>query len=53
MTRDVINDKEVKATALPKFSDMLTLSLPRGVDYAHPLVLPHLKFTMITPMNDI
>ena len=41
--RGVINCKSGKDAALPKFSDMLTLSLPRGADYAHPLALPHLK----------
>ena len=43
-SRGVINDKAGKAAALPKFSDMLTLSLPRGTDYVTPLALPHLKF---------
>ena len=43
--RGIINGKAGKAAALPKFSDTLTLSLPRGADYtAHPLALPHLKF---------
>ena len=36
--------------ALPKFSDMLTLSQPEGggADHAYPLALPHLKFSVIT-----
>ena len=34
MIRGVINGKAGKAAALPKFSDTLTLSQPRG---AHPL----------------
>ena len=34
--RGVINGKAGKAAALPKFSDMLTLSQPGGADYAHP-----------------
>ena len=33
--RGVINGKAGKAAALPKFSDTLTLSQPRGADYAH------------------
>ena len=37
--RGVINGKAGKAAALPKFSDMLTLSQPGGADYAHPLTL--------------
>ena len=37
--RGVINGKAGKAAALPKFSDTLTLSQPRGADYAHPLDL--------------
>ena len=41
--RGVINGKAGKAAALPKFSDMLTLSQPEGADYAHPLALPHQK----------
>ena len=39
-SRGVINGKAGKAAALHNFSDMLTLSQPRGADYAHPLVLP-------------
>ena len=57
ISRGVINDKEDKAAALPKFSDMLTLSESEGADYAQPLALPHLKFFIITwsvkPRNDI
>ena len=34
--RGVINGKAGKAPALPKFSDMLTLSHSGGADYAHP-----------------
>ena len=41
--RGVNNGKAGKAAALPKFSDMLTLSQPRVADYAHPLALPHQK----------
>jgi hypothetical protein len=37
--RGVINGKAGKATALPKFSDTLTLSQPEGADYAGPLAL--------------
>ena len=37
ISRGVINGKAGKAAALPKCSDMLTLSQPGGVDYAHPL----------------
>jgi hypothetical protein len=48
ISRGVINDKEDKAAALPKFSDMLTLSESEGADYAQPLALPHLKFFIIT-----
>ena len=40
----VINGKAGKVAVLPKFSDMLTQSLPRGADYDHSLALPHLKF---------
>ena len=43
LDRGVIIIKAGKAAALPKFSDVLTLSQPRGVDYAHPLALPCLK----------
>ena len=32
------------AAALPKFSDMLTLSQSEGADYAHPLALPRPNF---------
>ena len=39
----VINGKAGKAAALPKSSDMLTLSQPGGADYAHPLALPCLR----------
>ena len=38
--RGIINGK---LDALPRFSDMLTLSQPGGADYAHPLALPHQK----------
>ena len=43
-SRGVINGKAGKAAALPKFSDALTKSQPRGADYAHQLALPHPKF---------
>ena len=46
LNRGVINGKAGKAAALPKFSDTLTLSLPRGADYVHPLALPHLKISL-------
>ena len=46
LSRGVINGKAGKETPLPKFSDMLTLSLPRGADYAHPLALPHPNFNL-------
>lgn len=39
--------------ALSKFSDTLTLSQPgpeEGADYAHPLALPHLKISLISPV---
>ena len=49
----VINGKAGKAAALPKFSDMLTLSQSWGADYAQPLTLPHLKFFVITPLNQV
>ena len=49
--RDVINGKTGKAAALPKFSDMLTLSQSGGANYAQPLALPHLKFFVITPLQ--
>jgi hypothetical protein len=39
--RGVINGKAAKAAAL--FSDTLTLSQPKGADYAQPLALPRLK----------
>ena len=44
---------KAKAAALPKFSDTLTLSQPRGggADYAHPLALPCLKNSVITPLS--
>ena len=48
--RCVINSKAGKAAALPKFSDTLTPSQPRGADYAHPLALLGLKNSMITPL---
>ena len=52
MIRDVINGKAGKAAALPKFSDMLTLSQSgEGADYAQPLVLLHLKDFMTTPLD--
>ena len=50
--RGVINDKAGKAAALSKFSDTLTLSQPRGTDYAHPLALPHLKKIVIMPLSN-
>ena len=48
--RGVIKGKTGKATALPKFSDTLTLSQPEGPDYAQPLALPHLKISVIMPL---
>ena len=48
--RDVINGKAGKVAALSKFSDALTLSQPRGADYAHPFALPCLKNSVITPL---
>ena len=42
--RGVIIGEAGKVDALPKFSDMLTLSQSRGTDYAHPLALQHLTF---------
>ena len=35
-----------QARPLPEFSDMLILSLIRGVDYFHPLALPHENFSV-------
>ena len=49
----VINGKAGKAAALPKFSDMLTLSQPRETDYAHPLASLCLKFSVNTPKYEI
>ena len=49
--RGVINGKAGKAAALSKFSDTLTLSQPRGVDYAHPLALLAYKNSLITPLS--
>ena len=46
--RDEINGKADKTAALPKLSDALTLSELGGADYAHPLALSHLKFSVIT-----
>ena len=48
--RGVINGKAGKAAALPKFSDTLTLSQPRGGDYAHPLALLGQPNSVITPL---
>ena len=48
--RGVIDGKADKAAALPKFSDTVTLSQPRGADYAHPLALLALKNYLITPL---
>ena len=51
LDRGVINGKAGKAAVLSKISDTLTLSQPgRGADYARPLALLHLKFSMITPL---
>ena len=47
----VINGKTGKAAALPKFLDKLTLSQSGGADYAKPLALPHLKISVITPLE--
>ena len=49
-SRGLINGKADKAAALPKFSETLTLSQPGGAHYAHPLALPHLKISVITPL---
>jgi hypothetical protein len=51
--RGVINDKAVKAAALPEFSDTLSLSQPGGADYAHPLVLSCLKKSLIPPLRRV
>ena len=45
MYRGVINGKAGKAAALTKFSDMLTLSLPRG-QITPRLALPHPNFNL-------
>ena len=42
-SRGLINGKAGKATALPKFSDMLTLFKSGGADYDQPMALSHLK----------
>ena len=42
-----------KEAALPKFSDTLTLSQPRGADHAHPLALPYPKISLITPLSGL
>ena len=39
------------AAALPKLSDMLTVSQSGGEVYTQPLALPHLNFFGITPLN--
>ena len=39
VVRGVINDKEGKAAALPKFSLYFNSILTKGADYAHPLAL--------------
>ena len=49
--RGVINGKTGKAVAIPKFSDMLTLSQTGGADYAHPLALLALKNSLIMPLQ--
>ena len=49
--RGVINGKAVKAAALHKFSNTLTLFQPGGADYAHPLALPAYKNSLITPQH--
>ena len=49
--RGVINGKAGKTAALPKFSDMLTLSQSGGADCTQPLALPHLKIFVITPLR--
>ena len=49
--RGVINGKAGQTAALPKSSDTLTLSQPRGADYAHPLALPCLKKSVITTLE--
>ena len=42
-SQGVINGREGKEAALPKFSDMLSLCPSEGEDYAQPLALPCLK----------
>ena len=49
--RGVINGKAGKAAALPKFSDLLTLSQSGWADYAQPLALLGLKNYVIKPLN--
>ena len=50
--RGVVNGQSGQAAALPKSSDMLTLSQPRGTEYAHPLAAPCLKKIVITPLHN-
>ena len=49
--RGEFNGKAGQAAALPKSSDTLTLSQPRGADYAQPLALPCLKKSVIKPLK--
>ena len=50
--RGIINGMAGKTATFTNFSDMLTYSYSGGVaDYANPLVLPHLKISLITPMK--
>jgi hypothetical protein len=49
--KGVINGKAGKATALPKFSNVLILSQSKGADYTQPLALPHLKLFVNTPLR--
>ena len=46
MAGALISGKAGKSTVLNEFSDMLTLSLIRGADYAYPLALPHQNFSV-------
>ena len=51
--RDVINGKAGKTAALSQFLDTYVnpISIKGwGADYAHPLALPQMKFSMTTPL---
>ena len=49
--RGVINGKAGKAAALSKFSYTLIPSQSGGADYTQQLALPHLNFSVITPLR--